>query len=55
MIYESPRLTAYVESDAEEARQDSLDILEEEGELTLFHSAKYQQDLRRYHSRRVKQ
>ena len=54
MIHDSPCVATYVEADAEEARQDSLDILEEERELTLFRSAKYQQDLRRYHSRRVK-
>ena len=30
MIHDSPRVTAYVEEDAEEARQDGLDILEEE-------------------------
>ena len=30
MIHDSPRVAAYVEADAEKARQDGLDILEEE-------------------------
>ena len=54
MIHDSPRVPAYVEADAEESRQDNLDILKEERELILFLSTKYQQDLLRYHSRRVK-
>src|SRR5680860_766041 len=54
MIHDSPRVAAYVEEDAEEARQDGLDILEEERELALQRSAIYQQDLRRYQSRRVR-
>ena len=54
MIHDSPRVAAYVEKDAEEARQDGLDILEEEKELALQRSAIYQQDLRPYQSRRVR-
>ena len=43
-----------MEQDNELARQDSLDALEEERDLAASRSAIYQQDLRRYHSRRVK-
>ena len=45
MIHRFTRVAAYIKADAEEARQDNFDILEEERELTLFCSAKYQQDL----------
>ena len=51
---DSPRMAAYVEADNEKARQDSLDLLDEEWDLAAARSAIYQQDLRRYHSRRVK-
>src|SRR5664279_4113246 len=53
VIHDSPCVAAYVEEDAEEARHDGLDLLEEEREIALQRSAIYQQDLRRYHSRRV--
>ena len=52
--HDSPRVTAYVEADNEQARQDSLDVLDEERDLAAAKSAIYQQDLRRYHSRRIK-
>ena len=52
--HDSPRVTAYVEADNEEARQNSLDVLDEERELVASKSAIYQQDLRRYHNRRIK-
>lgn len=51
--HDSPRVTAYTEEDNEQARQDSLDALEEERDLAAARSTIYQQDLRRYHSRRV--
>ena len=54
MIHDSPRVATYVEEDVEEARQDGLDILEEERELALQQSAIHQQDLRRYQSCRVR-
>ena len=47
-------MAAYVEADNEKARQDSLDLLDEERDLAAARLAIYQQDLRRYHSRRVK-
>ena len=36
------------------AREDALDLLDEECDLATARSVIYQQDLRRYHSRRVK-
>ena len=47
-------MTAYVEVDNEKARQDALDLLDEQRDVAAARSAIYQQDLRRYHSRRVK-
>ena len=52
--HDSPRVAAYVEADNERARQDALDLLDEQRHLAAARSAIYQQDLRRYHSRRVK-
>ncbi len=52
--HDSLRVAAYVEQDNELVRQDSLDALEEARDLAAACSAIYQQDLRRYHSRRVK-
>ena len=51
---DSPRVAAYVEADNETARQDALDLLDEERDIAAARSAIYQQDLRRYHSRRVR-
>ena len=47
-------MAAYVESDNEKARQEALDLLDEERDIATARSAIYQHDLRRYHSRRVK-
>ena len=52
--HDSPRVVAYVEADNEKARQYALDLLDEERDLAAAHSAIYQQDLRCYHSHRVK-
>ena len=52
--HDSPRVAAYVEADNEAARQDALDLLDEERDIAAACSAIYQQDLRRYHSRRVR-
>ena len=51
---DSPRVAAYVEADNKKARQDALDLLDEERDLAAARSAIYQQDLHRYHNRRVK-
>ena len=47
-------MAAYVEADNEQARQDALDLLDEQRDVAAARSAIYQQDLRRYHSRRVR-
>jgi hypothetical protein len=47
-------VAAYVEADNEKARQEALDLLDEERDMAAARSAIYQQDLRRYHSRRVR-
>ena len=52
--HDYPRVVAYIEADNEIAHQDSLDALEEERDLAASRSVIYQQDLRRYHSRRVR-
>ena len=54
IIHDSPRVAAYIETDNEIARQDSVDTLEEVRDLAASRSAVYQQDLRRYHARRIK-
>src|SRR4051812_24890512 len=43
--HDSPRVAAYVEAGNEKARQDALDVLDEERELASAKSAIYQQDL----------
>ena len=43
--HDSPCVTAYVEDENEKARQDSLDLLDEERDLAAAHSTIYQQDL----------
>ena len=52
--HNSPRVVAYVEADNEKARQEALDLLDEERDLAIARSVIYQQDLRCYHSRRVR-
>jgi hypothetical protein len=52
--HDSPRVTAYDEVDNELAMQVAKDLLEEERDLAASRSAIYQQNLRRYHSRRVR-
>ena len=52
--HDSPRVVAYVEADNENAWQEALDLLDEEGDMAAARLAIYQQDLRRYHSRRVR-
>ena len=44
----------YTEEEAEEARQDDIDLLEEGQLLALSRSSIYQQSLRRYHNRKVR-
>ena len=54
IIHDSPRVAGYVEVENEKTRQEAVDLLEEERERVLETSAIYQQDLRRYHARRVR-
>ena len=46
--HDSPRVAAYVETDNERARQDALDLLDEQRDIAAARSAIYQQDLQRY-------
>ena len=52
--HDSPRVAAYIEVDNEKARQEALDLLDEERDIVAARSVIYQQDLRRYHSPRVR-
>ena len=45
--YGSPRLKAYQEQQNQQAREDSLDQVDEAQDVALLHSARYQQSLRR--------
>ena len=54
ILHDSPRVAAYDKDDAEESRQLSVDLAEEARELAAQRSAIYQQNLRRYHSHRVR-
>ena len=47
-------MAAYVEADNEKARQEALGLLDEERDIATARAATYQQDRRRYPSRRVK-
>jgi hypothetical protein len=52
--YGSPRAKAYDDRSNQVSREDSLDQLEEARDVALLHSARYQQSLRRYHTRGVR-
>ena len=56
MIYSTnaPRVELFSEEEAEQARQDTVDLLEEEREMALILSTIYQQDLRRFHARNIR-
>ena len=51
--YGAPRVRAYDEQGAEASLEDAIDQLDEACNVALLRLAKYQQALRRYHSRRV--
>jgi hypothetical protein len=51
--YASPRVRTYDEETAEEALQDSLSRLNEHRGMPLVCSARYQQQLRKYHNKHV--
>ena len=52
--YASPLIRAYDEETVEEALQDSLDRLDEHRRTALVRSARYQQQLRKYHTKHVR-
>ena len=53
-LHNAPRVELFSEEEAEQARQDAVDLLEEEREMALIRSTIYQQDLRRFHARNVR-
>ena len=54
-MWKSPRVEAYQEGEADEARQLELDTVEEARINALTQSARYLQGVRRYHDRNVQQ
>ena len=52
--YGSPRLKAYQKQQNQQAREDSLDQVDEARDVALLHSVRYQQSLRRYQAQRVR-
>ncbi|XP_066323390.1 uncharacterized protein [Miscanthus floridulus] len=52
--YGAPMIKAYDDQGAKASHKDAMDQLDEARNVSLLHSAKYQQALRRYHSRRVR-
>ena len=54
LLHDTPRVVQYTEAEAKEARENDVDLLEEATLLASLRSAVYQQELRRYHRRKVK-
>jgi hypothetical protein len=52
--FDAPRIVQYIETQAKEAREDGVDLLEEAREQALARSALYQQQQQRYHSRKIR-
>jgi hypothetical protein len=52
--YGSPRVWDYEEGTNQQAREDSLDQLDEAHTVALMHSARYQQALRCYQARKIR-
>ena len=53
LTYRSPRVLTYDELEQEQLRQDDTTLLEEDRLQATARAARYQQALRRYHSRKV--
>ena len=53
--YGAPRVKAFDRDRAVVAQQDAVDLLEEAHETTIVRSARYQQTLRRYHERKIRE
>ena len=51
LLHNAPRVELFSEAEAKQARQDVVDLLEEEREMALIRSTIYQQDLHRFHAR----
>jgi hypothetical protein len=51
--FDAPKVVQYMEKQAKEARKDGINLLEEAREQALARSALYQQQLQRYHSRKI--
>ena len=51
--HDSPRVAMYSEAEVKESQENDVDLLEEARELALSRSAIYQQNLHRYHSRKI--
>ena len=54
LLHNAPRVELFSGTEAEQAREDTVDLLEEEREMPLVQSTIYQQDLRRFHARNVR-
>jgi hypothetical protein len=54
ITHEAPRIATYNESTSNEALQDDVDALDEARDVALARSMQYQQNLRNYHSTRVR-
>ena len=54
LLHNAPRVELFSETEAEQARQDVVDLLEEEREMALIRLTIYQQDLRRFHARNMR-
>jgi hypothetical protein len=52
--FDVPRIVLYTEKQVKEAREDGVDLLKEAREQALARSALYQQQLRRYHNRKIR-
>ena len=50
----APRVKAFDHDRATKAQLDTVDLFEEACEMTVIHSARYQQTLCRYHERMIK-
>jgi transposase InsO family protein len=54
ITHEAPRIAAYDEATSTEALQDDVDALDEARDVALARATQYQQNLRNYHSSRVR-
>jgi hypothetical protein len=54
ITHEAPRIAAYDETTSIEALQDDVDALNEARDVALARATQYQQNLRNYHSNRVR-